>query len=159
MGLAMLATTTTSNRFDAKDAFIAHLSTPGSCSKRIQPLNDGKQLTSFLPLITKRSIHWGRRLQSTWTASLFSLSMMIISPCMVIFFWITLEWFDGSLLNTVSSFLSHDKLDFVVLYGPRLRLSVFAAYVTWFLFQAGMYSFLPGPVGMGQLTPAGHQLQ
>jgi len=158
MGIRMLATTAHSPRLDARDAFITHLS-PLRSSKRNKPLNETPQVTASLLGATKLSINWGRRFHGTWTASLFSFGMMSLAPCLVISFWIAMEWFDGSLLDMTSSFLSRDKLDFVVLYYPRFNLPVFAAYVTWFLFQAGLYTYLPGPVGTGQLTPAGHQLQ
>lgn len=159
MAISMLATTAHSPKFDAKDAFIAHLSPTGFRAKKNKPLSKALQVKPRLLGAAELPIFWGRRFQSTWTASLFSISIMSLAPCLVIFFWITMEWFDGSVLDATFNFLSQDKINFVVLYCPRFSLPGFAAYITWFSFQAVLFSCLPGPVGTGQLTPAGHQLQ
>lgn len=84
---------------------------------------------------------------------------MTLAPCLVVFFWIMLESFEGALLNTGLSFLSSDKSQWAALYFPRFELPVLVAYVAWFVSQAVLYACLPGPIGTGQLTPAGNQLQ
>jgi len=154
-----IVSTFSSNEFDAKDAYIARLLTPSHFAKPTRPINNASPPASKQPSAVTPPVIWGRNIESNWVASLFSLGMVSLAPCLVFFFWIALEWFEGSLLNTGLSFLSNNKLEWAALYLPRFELPVFVAYVAWFIFQAVLYSCLPGPVGTGQLTPAGHQLQ
>jgi len=157
MGSAVAFAAGHSNEFHA---YITRLSHPDFSQKRPQAAaNDASQPISRRTSIDKRFVNWGRRFKSHWAATLSSICIMTLAPCLVIFTWIALEKLEGSLLDTGLSLLHHGSLEFVILYGPRLRLPEFAAYVAWFLFQAGLYSCLPAPLRTGQLTPAGHLLQ
>ena len=148
-----------SKEYDARYASKTRLS-PRSYRLRIpRLLNNASQPTSRQDGVVSQSANWGRKFQSHWAASFLSVGIMLSAPCLVIFAWIALDKFQGSLLDMALSLLHHDTAEFVLLYGPRLSLPEFAAYVAWFLFQAGLYTCLPGPLGTGQLTPAGHLLQ
>lgn len=44
--------------------------------------------------------NWGRAHKPTWSASFACLGIIILSPLLVIFSWITLSQYQGSLLNS-----------------------------------------------------------
>jgi 7-dehydrocholesterol reductase len=47
---------------------------------------------------------------------------------------------------------------FVLNNFPTPTVEGFALYNGWLFFQAFCYSYLPGKIGYGQKTPAGHEL-
>lgn len=49
-----------------------------------------------------------------------------------------------------------DFLEAIFNLCPKYDRDATLIYVCWLLFQAVCYSFLPGPVGYGQMTPAGY---
>jgi 7-dehydrocholesterol reductase len=109
--------------------------------------------------IATHSVNWGRKFQISWASSILSFGIVTLCPCLVIFTWIALEKFDGSLTDAGLSLLSYGIFEYMLLYGPRFCLPAFTAYIAWFLFQAGLYSYLPSPLRTGQLTPGGHLLK
>jgi len=150
MASAVVFATGHSEEFHAKDNSKPQFS--------LRNKNASQPISSQLG-ITAQSVNWGRRFQSHWAVSFASIGVMTLGPCFVIFTWIALEKFEASLLNAGLSLLSHDTFEFVVLNGPRFSLPAFTGHIAWFVFLAGLYSFLPGPLRTGQLTPAGHLLQ
>ncbi|PQE18972.1 7-dehydrocholesterol reductase protein [Rutstroemia sp. NJR-2017a WRK4] len=117
------------------------------------------RLTSFS---TSRDsgISWGRRHHhGSWLHSLGCLSIMLICPLIVIFYWITLSSFGGSLLSAYKSMLVAGPASFLWQYAPRGNLRASIGYASWLLFQAALYQFLPTKLSTGQLTPAGHLLK
>lgn len=102
---------------------------------------------------------WGRKTKATWDTALGSLVLVLICPVWIIFNWVTLEYFDGSLHNALSALASDGLLSFLESYAPRPSLESFVGYAVWVVFQAALYSALPGPISTGQLTPAGNLLE
>jgi 7-dehydrocholesterol reductase len=74
--------------------------------------------------------------------------MMVFSPSIVLYFWGACTFYSCNLVNPV---ISYDLL-------PKPTAIGFALYAFWLLFQAMLYVYLPGKIGYGQTTPAGHKL-
>jgi 7-dehydrocholesterol reductase len=86
---------------------------------------------------------------------------MTFCPILVTFIWITLEHFDGSIFAALTT-LAESPEGFLATasrYLPQWDRKVTLAYAGWILFQAALYTFLPGTIGDGQRTPAGYKLE
>ena len=106
------------------------------------------------------SISWGRRHHhGSWLQALGCLSIMVLCPCLVIFYGITLSSFDGSLTIAYSFMWQAGPTNFYRQYAPRTDIKVNIAYGAWLLFQIALYQFLPSKLSTGQLTPAGNLLR
>jgi len=84
--------------------------------------------------------------------------MLVVPPCMIILTWITLEYFDGSLLAMFASIAANGVFDFLHRYYPAVDSNVVLVYSAWVLFQAGLYTVLPGR-STGQRTASGNLLE
>ncbi|KAM0154704.1 hypothetical protein ACHAQE_007094 [Botrytis cinerea] len=89
------------------------------------------------------SISWGRRHHHV----------------IVIFYWIALSRFEGSLTSAYKSMAMIGPVNFFWQHAPRGNLRTNIGYGTWLLFQAILYQFLPTELSTGQLTPAGNLLK
>jgi hypothetical protein len=106
------------------------------------------------------SISWGRRHHhGSWAHSLGCASIMTLCPALVIFYWIALSSFEGSLTATWHSMWKSGLLSFFWTHAPKSDYRVHCGYAGWLCFQAGLYQFLPAKLNVGQLTPAGHLLK
>lgn len=105
------------------------------------------------------TISWGRHHRGSWFHALGCASIMAICPVLVIFYWISLSSFQGSLAAALEGMREFGPLDFFSTYAPRPSLQAGIGYVIWLLFQAALYQFLPSVLSTGQLTPAGNLLQ
>ena len=106
------------------------------------------------------STNWGRRSHhGSWLHSISCAGIMLLSPQIVIFYWIALSSFDGSLSATYQAMLAAGPVNFAIERYPRADMNVMAGYAAWLLFQAALCNFLPSKISTGQLTPAGHLLQ
>jgi 7-dehydrocholesterol reductase len=83
---------------------------------------------------------------------------MLLCPCLVVFIWISLSSFNGS-LTVMFNFISNYGWRSFALYAPQPSSKAALGYTAWVLFQAGLYQFLPSQLSTGQLTPAGNLLQ
>jgi 7-dehydrocholesterol reductase len=105
------------------------------------------------------SISWGRRHHhGSWLHALGCAGIMLLCPCLVIFLWISLSSFGGSLMAAYNVLLDLGPINFFLLYGPRSNAKVSLGYGAWILFQIALYQFLPSKLSTGQLTPAGNLL-
>lgn len=105
------------------------------------------------------SISWGRRHHhGSWLHSLGCASIMSLCPLIVIFWWIALARFEGSLTLAFKSMATMGPLNFIWQHAPRGNLRTNIGYGIWLIFQAALYQFLPSKLSNGQLTPAGHLL-
>ncbi|KAF2138354.1 uncharacterized protein K452DRAFT_328886 [Aplosporella prunicola CBS 121167] len=84
--------------------------------------------------------------------------MVTVPPSLMILSWIALEHFGGSLFAALSALHVDGLQPFLGKYGPGGNKKVTIAYVAWVLFQALLYTILPGR-SKGQLTPAGNLLE
>lgn len=105
------------------------------------------------------SISWGRRHHhGSWLHSLGCASIMLLCPCLVIFLWISLASFRGSLNAAYNLLWEIGPISFFSLYAPTPDLNASIGYGVWILFQVALYQFLPSKLSTGQLTPAGYLL-
>jgi 7-dehydrocholesterol reductase len=104
-------------------------------------------------------LNWGRAHKPTWSASFACLGIVVLSPLLVIFSWITLSQYQGSLLNAAIAMCSEGAWPFLVQHSPTLSFQAIGVYALWVLTQAVLYNYLPARLSTGQLTPAGHLLQ
>jgi 7-dehydrocholesterol reductase len=112
-----------------------------------------------LPRESQLDVNWGRAHRPTWSASFSCLGIIILSPLLVIFSWITLSQYQGSLLNSTIAMYAEGPWQFVARYGPTPSLQAFGVYTIWVLAQSALYNYLPARLSTGQLTPAGYLLQ
>jgi 7-dehydrocholesterol reductase len=84
---------------------------------------------------------------------------MALCPLLVIFYWISLSSFHGSLSEAYNSMSESGPANFFSQYAPRPSLEASVGYGVWLMFQAALYQFLPSVLSSGQLTPAGNLLK
>lgn len=75
------------------------------------------------------------------------------------FLWITLEHFDGSLSTALLGLWAEGPASFAIRFAPRMSFKACIGYLIWLVFQANLYTFLPGRNNSGRLTPAGNLLK
>ena len=107
--------------------------------------------TPGLDLSWGRRQHYGSSLQALGCACI-----MTLCPLLVIFYWVALSSFRGSLTAAWCAMWTMGPIRFCLVHAPQGDFNVHLCYVGWLLFQAGLYQFLPGRASVGQLTPAGN---
>jgi 7-dehydrocholesterol reductase len=118
-----------------------------------------RNISSSAKLQLNANHSWGRcSEQKSWTSTLGCLAMVTSPPLLVSFSWIALEYFNGSLAKASAALFSMGLSRFMDLYAPALTPAALYGYMAWVLFQAALYTSLPGK-GSGQLTPAGTLLE
>ncbi len=101
---------------------------------------------------------WGRAQRRSWIVTVACLFMITIPPSLTILFYIALEHFDCSLSATLLALHLDGFLSFCSQYAPVPSIRATIGYAMWVLFQAVLYTALPGR-STGQLTPAGYLLE
>lgn len=102
---------------------------------------------------------WGRMDVTGWLGAAGCLSIVMLCPAMVIFYCITLEHQQGSIFASISALWKQGVYDYVVKYAPVASWNALLGYSAWLAFQIALFTYLPGPLSIGQLTPAGHLLK
>ncbi|RDL40911.1 uncharacterized protein BP5553_00890 [Venustampulla echinocandica] len=100
---------------------------------------------------------WGQNIQQSWVTSILAFGMISGLPPVVMWFSITLAHFDSDFSQTWATWHLERAKAFINHYLPRPSSKALNLYLAWVLFQAILYTFLPG-YGTGQLTPAGNLL-
>lgn len=100
---------------------------------------------------------WGRNIQQSWITSILAFGMISGLPAVVAWFSITLAHFDSDFSQAWATWHLEGTMAFLNHYLPRPSSKALSLYLAWVLFQAILYTFLPG-YGTGQLTPAGNLL-
>lgn len=101
--------------------------------------------------------------------SLQAIIMILGTPIFVWFFWYACDAHRCSLKSAASdvySLISDGQntgggsamWTIFLTKVPQLEMQAVKLYSFWFTFQVLLYVFLPGPLGKGQPTPAGHEL-
>jgi hypothetical protein len=108
--------------------------------------------TRLSSLKADSNLSWGRSHTGSLSTSLYCVSIMLLCPMLVVFSWIALEYFGGSLFAALWEALSLGPLDFALRYSPAFSWKATAGYVAWLFFQAALYTYLPGDLSTGQLT-------
>lgn len=126
----------------------------------IEALKAGSHLkTRLSSLRAESNLSWGRSQTGSLSQSVHSAGIMLLCPILVIFTWIALEDFGGSLFSAFTAAFSLGPFEFATRYMPLASMKGYAGYVAWLIFQAVLYTFLPSKLSTGQLTPAGHLLK
>lgn len=115
--------------------------------------------TRLSSLKTDPNLNWGRSHRGSLSTSVHCASIMLLCPILVMFTWVALEEFGGSLFAALSQLLLKGPFEFAAQYAPSVSGKGLAGYTAWLLFQAALYTFLPCELSTGQLTPAGYVLQ
>ncbi|KAI8928265.1 ergosterol biosynthesis ERG4/ERG24 [Entophlyctis helioformis] len=106
----------------------------------------------------KAASNWGR----SWDIGILTVVgcyfLLAFCPVLVTFFWLSCTSFQCSIVAPVEYVLANDFQALVANHFPKPTLFGFQLYFGWLLFQAVLYTFLPGKIGYGQTTPAGHTL-
>lgn len=101
---------------------------------------------------------WGRFNGDSWLSVVGSGGIMVLCPILVILFSVALADFKGSITTTLWTYATHNPIDLMVLHFPRPTTEAMLGYAAWLFFQTALYIWLPGEIGYGQRTPAGHLL-
>lgn len=118
------------------------------------------QRISSLSASRDQSISWGRKQQTgSWIKAAGCAGIMLLCPCLVIFYWISLTYFSGSVLASATALMNAGPLDFMKEFAPRPSAKANMGYAAWVIFQLALYQFFPSRISTGQLTPAGHLLK
>ncbi|KAK2793751.1 hypothetical protein FQN52_000703 [Onygenales sp. PD_12] len=102
---------------------------------------------------------WGRRTDAPRIQGIMSLGIMVACPLFTLFWYIALQNFDASLLSALFALWDEGFVDFFRQYSPCPNRDIVFVYGAWVLFQAVLYTFLPGKICEGQPTPAGNVLK
>ncbi|KAI9929474.1 hypothetical protein ASPWEDRAFT_110782 [Aspergillus wentii DTO 134E9] len=100
---------------------------------------------------------WGRRSEVSAFSGILSMGAVIASPLFVLFIFISLQHFNGSVLDAGIALISSWS-DFFLRYLPRLTTHSATIYTGWVIGQAVLYSTLPGKIVSGAQTPGGNAL-
>ena len=111
---------------------------------------------------------WGRHAHPSWMTIINSALIMTFCPLITLFFWAVLEHHNGSIYNalhhlTIAVYSAQnsklcDLVQWIITYFPKPNWVSFRIFIAWYSSQALMYLILPGFIGTGQRTPAGHKL-
>ncbi|MCJ1280594.1 hypothetical protein MMC21_008423 [Puttea exsequens] len=107
----------------------------------------------------QRTLRWGRKTEATWCTAFASLAIVVLCPVWIITNWIAVEHFNGSLQDMLSTALTNGPISLAVHFSPRPSTAALLGYGAWIVFQAALFTWLPGPISLGQLTPAGNLLK
>lgn len=88
---------------------------------------------------------------------LFSFQLIATSPLLDWFFLIAYFDFDASLSSACKALLSEPLLFFSSRL-PTVTAASITAYLSWVIFQAVLYVFVPGPLHQAPRTPGGRRL-
>ncbi|KAJ3107369.1 7-dehydrocholesterol reductase [Phlyctochytrium planicorne] len=111
---------------------------------------------------------WGRARDIGFGTIFSSFMIMALCPLLVIYFWRACDTYKCDLVEPVlplvdlaskGELTAPAVLKWFSAFLPTPTPEGFMLYFGWLLFQAALYTFLPGPIGYGQTTPAGHTLE
>jgi 7-dehydrocholesterol reductase len=125
-----------------------------SASKRRVSLSSCQE--PFHAVAARNDLSWRNR-RNSWLSNLACIFMITVPPVLTVLGWIAFEYFGGSLLYVLRELHRVGLLDFFKHYGPAPNGRVAVAYFCWVLFQALLYTVLPG-TSTGQLTAGGELL-
>lgn len=113
---------------------------------------------------TVSSPSWGRASKEVGPITVAMVTLIFLfCPLMVIYFWMACDTYKCSLWEPISllskaGFTQRAFQQVIVQHLPSSSWVSTQIFVGWVVFQGLLYAFLPGKIGHGQLTPAGHIL-
>ena len=102
--------------------------------------------------------NWGRSWKIGFWTEVGTWFMVVFSPSIVIYFWLACTSFSCSVVAPVEYALDKGFPSLYENHFPKATVFGFQLYFAWLAFQALLYVYLPGMIGYGQTTPAGHTL-
>ncbi|KAL2913633.1 hypothetical protein HK105_206793 [Polyrhizophydium stewartii] len=103
--------------------------------------------------------NWGR----SWDIGIWTVIgcyfMLAFCPFIVTYFWMACDSFQCSIVAPVEYVQAHGFEQLYHNHFPKPTVFGFQLYFGWLSFQAILYMLLPGKIGYGQTTPAGHTLE
>lgn len=130
-------------------------STSGSRNRTTKQIKGHLQGNYVRSTTALSNLSWRNR-RNSWLSVFVCVFMITIPSALTIFCWIALQYFEGSLFGAMKEAYML-RLSFVKQYAPSADLRVTIAYFIWVLFQAALYTVLPGR-STGQLTAGGKLL-
>lgn len=115
------------------------------------------------PIQSVAKTEWGRRSAAAWNAHIGALLVIPALPLWTHLNWAAMESFGGSLTAAVSAMADEGPVLFLRHHWPTsepigVPTSALVGYACWLLFQAFLFTVLPGTECKGQRTPGGHIL-
>ncbi|KAJ3192963.1 7-dehydrocholesterol reductase [Entophlyctis luteolus] len=107
---------------------------------------------------------WGRARDVGFWSVLNTAVIMAFCPFLVIYFWHSCDAYKCDLLAPAMPLINEKGLSAEKILSwafgcfPQPTTEGFVLFSGWLIFQAALYAFLPGPIGYGQMTPAGFVL-
>ncbi|KAG0242588.1 7-dehydrosterol-delta 7-reductase [Mortierella sp. GBAus27b] len=106
---------------------------------------------------------WGRDRDVSFGTILISLGILVLSPIWVMYTFISCNSYNCAMsAPALEIYNAPDRLDaftnFLAREIPTFSPHAIRLHLTWLVFQAALYAFLPAKIGYGQRTPAGHLL-
>lgn len=111
---------------------------------------------------------WGRSRDIGFLTILGSYCTVLFCPLLVVYLWKACDQFKCNIDGPAVSLLNHlnnNGFNISLLlnwsyenFFPKFSLDALYLYAGWLVFQATIYTFLPGKIGYGQETPAGYKL-
>lgn len=126
------------------------------------PQATSSQVPAAVATKTKQhtGLTWGRyQNHSDPKLGMFALIMLLLTPFTALFAWSVLTVYKGELLSLLNSWVVDRTIVWPTQYISKSDfLSALQVSVCWVLFQAFLYTVLPGPIAQGQITPGGNLL-
>ncbi|KAH6568282.1 hypothetical protein BASA50_010527 [Batrachochytrium salamandrivorans] len=106
----------------------------------------------------KGASNWGR----SWDIGILTVIgcyfLLAFCPAIVVYFWLACDSFQCSVISPIEFAVSNGLEKLLENHLPKPTTFGFQLYFGWLAFQAALYVILPGKIGYGQTTPAGHTL-
>ncbi|KAI8918502.1 ergosterol biosynthesis ERG4/ERG24 [Powellomyces hirtus] len=106
---------------------------------------------------------WGRARDVGTINIIICGAIMAFCPLFVVYAWMSCTSFQCSLMGPLEKVFKADSIESGIRTlvhddFPKPTSEGFKLYFAWLAFQAVCYSWLPGKIGYGQMTPAGYTL-
>ncbi|OAJ41205.1 hypothetical protein BDEG_24839 [Batrachochytrium dendrobatidis JEL423] len=133
-------------------------SRPIATSKKQDDIVESVKKTASGKNAQKGASNWGR----SWNIGILTVIgcyfLLAFCPVLVTYFWLSCDSFQCSVVAPIEYAIANGLEKLLENYLPRPTTFGFQLYFGWLAFQAVLYSVLPGKIGYGQTTPAGHTL-
>jgi 7-dehydrocholesterol reductase len=124
-------------------------------------ISDNQALQSLSSLTKRRasiSKPW-KNIRLSQLNDVVCLGLVIGTPSTCVFFWMSLNYFNGSIFAAVTEMHNIGFWTFWKTYFPKFDAEASLVYLLWVVFQALLYTFLPSEKSTGQLTAGGYLLE
>lgn len=124
------------------------------------PVEASSQIDSLAP--SKAAGSWGREGSVSWATTIQSFGILTVCPLMTLWFLSSCSQYQCNLASMPMALLSASSWDeakgLMLSWVPAPTWKATGMWIGWVITQALMYVYVPGKIGYGQRTPAGHLL-